>query len=130
LRYGWTPFKGELDPDEQDVEAEAHILELNLEAQEKTKLSPAQKDAILVAVREHDKSQNKIKMAQARVAQMKGLVEEDDRRARKEKMRAQAEALYTEQDGMNLKVKAAQQRVKTALARYQMAVAAAAEEEP
>merc|ERR1712070_537280 len=112
LEYGWD---GEPSaPDEAEVREQALVIETNLE-KKGTELSEEQKDAILEAVRAHEVNERRIDMTRKRLAVMKKLTEEDDRDAKKQRMEAQAEKLYDEQDAMNGEVESAKALAKQAL---------------
>jgi len=104
LQYGYTPLPGEMKPDENKVIADAHVIELNLEADGKTHLSQGQKDQILAATREHVAAKMKMSLAKMKIKRMNQLVEQDELNAKKESMVAEAEQMYAEKDAMNNEV--------------------------
>jgi len=108
LQNGWKAFPHELDPDEADVEADAHVIELNLEAETGSKLSKAQHEQLVDATREHEANQIKLKMAEKRNKVMMTTVDGDAKRNRKGLMVAQAESLYAEKEKMNSEVNEAE----------------------
>merc|ERR1719502_2400138 len=109
LKDGWTPFPHELDPDEADVRADAHVIQLNLEAETGRKLTPTQQAQLIEATRVHEANQIKLAVAEKRNKVMRQTVDADAKRARKGLMVAQAEQLYAEEEKMESQVQDAQQ---------------------
>jgi len=124
LRDGWH---GEPENDEANVQYKAWVIEHNLKKQG-TVLSQEQKHRILEAVRTHEKNGLRINMAKRRLAAMNKLIEADSRQAKKERMQAEAEQLYDENDGMLAEVAAAKGEAKQALLDQKIANEIAEEE--